>query len=154
MNKRNRMRIIAVLVIVINLFAYGNSNAEYVFPFISSMNVEAASIPTVSNKNQPITIGKQMKIKPSSSYKKPSFKSTNTKVATVSKSGVIKAKMLGETKITVTYKNKSQSYYITVVPAKNKDLRISQNLLIAGKSTQLKFVSDTYDTSHIVNVWT
>lgn len=149
MNKRNRMRIIAVLVIVINLFAYGNSSAEYVFPFISSMNVEAASIPTVSNKNQSITIGKQMKIKPSSYYKKPSFKSSNTKVATVSKSGVIKAKMLGETKITVTYKNKSQSYYITVVPAKNKDLRISQNLLIAGKSTQLKFVSNTYDTSQI-----
>lgn len=148
MNKRQRMRIIVVLLVMVNLFTY-NFNGGTGFHIISPMTAEAASIPTVKSKDQSITIGKQMKIKPASSYKKPSFKSSNTKVATVSKSGVIKAKMLGETKITVKYKNKSQSYYITVVPAKNNDLRISQNILIAGKSTQLKLVSDTYDTSQI-----
>ena len=148
MKKRQRMRIIVVLLVIANLFTY-NFNGGTGFPIISPMTAEAASIPTVKSKDQSITIGKQMKIKPASSYKKPSFKSSNTKVATVSKSGVIKAKMLGETKITVKYKNKSQSYYITVVPAKNKDLRISQNILIAGKSTQLKLISDTYDTSQI-----
>lgn len=149
MNKRYRIRIIAVLLVIANLLTYSNPNLTDIFISTSPIMTQAASIPTVSKTKQSITIGKQMKIKPASSYKKPTYKSSNTKVATVSKSGLIKAKMLGETQITVSYKNKSKSYYITVVPVKKTDLKISQNVLLDGQSTQLKLVSDKYDTSQI-----
>lgn len=64
---------------------------------------------TVSPKKKTLTVGKQIKIKvksvrPAKASKAVTYKSSNKKVATVSKKGVVKARKKGKAVITVTSK--------------------------------------------------
>lgn len=70
--------------------------------------------------------------------KKPVYKSSNTKVATVSTSGKVTAKRYGTATITATVNGKSASYKVSVVPASVKVEKV--------RSTGSKKIAVTYKT--------
>ena len=82
-------------------------------------------------------------------YKNCSYSSSNEKVATVNSKGILKALRLGETKITIKSGSEKTVYEITVVPGKKSDVRLNHEILLSGQKTQLKLVSDKYDTSQV-----
>ena len=110
---------------------------------------EAASIQTLYSSEEEVIIGKKAQIIAPSSYKKPTYSSSNKKVATVSKKGVVTTKKLGTTVIKVKYKNKTKKYTITVVPKKESDIYLSQTMAFGDQKAQIKVLSKKYDTSQI-----
>ena len=76
----------------------------------SVSDVDAAKKAKIAKKNYTITVGKTQKISIKNKNKKAKylFKSSNKKIATVSKKGVVKAVKVGSAKITVTEKLKKK----------------------------------------------
>ncbi len=78
---------------------------------------------------------------------KTTFRSSNTKVAKVSKSGVVTGVKAGTARITVTNNNVSKTFYVTVknprLSAKSKTLKVkkSYTLKVIGKIGKAKFTS-------------
>ena len=89
------------------------------------------------------------KNKRSSFFGKSTYKSSNKKVVTVTKKGVMTAVALGEAKITVKYKEKKKVYKVTVIPEKKSDIRLEQDVVFTDETVPLKLVSDKYDTSQV-----
>lgn len=108
-----------------------------------------AATATVSKTNSSIVCGKTAKVKLPSGYKNASYNSSNTKVATVSKDGVVKAVRLGVTNITVKSGSKKTTYSITVTPAKKSDVWLSNQMVFSDMSFTLKLKSKKYDTSQV-----
>lgn len=108
-----------------------------------------AATATVSKTNSSIVCGKTAKIKLPSGYKNASYSSSNAKVATVSKDGVISAVRLGVTNITAKSGSKKKTYSITVAPAKNSDVWLSNQMVFSDMSFALKLKSKKYDTSQV-----
>lgn len=108
----------------------------------------ASTIKTIS-KSTKVVCNSNAKVKIPNSYKKCNFHSSNPKVATISKSGKLKAIRLGETTITVKSGSKSKKYKITVIPANDKDIFLKESCFLDGKSVSLKLASNKYDLSQI-----
>ena len=111
--------------------------------------ISYAATATVSKENTSIVCGKTAKIKLPSGYKNASYSSSNAKVATVSKDGVISAVRLGVTNITAKSGSKKKTYSITVAPAKNSDVWLSNQMVFSDMSFALKLKSKKYDTSQV-----
>jgi len=70
----------------------------------SSYAASTLKLKNITNSKKTVYVGKKFTVKTNLSTKKLTFKSSNTKVATVSAKGVVKAKTAGSCKITVTGK--------------------------------------------------
>ena len=116
---------------------------------VHSSETGYAATATVSKTNSSIVCGKTAKVKLPSGYKNASYNSSNTKVATVSKDGVVKAVRLGVTNITVKSGSKKTTYSITVTPAKKSDVWLSNQMVFSDMSFTLKLKSKKYDTSQV-----
>ena len=116
---------------------------------VHSSETGYAATATVSKTNSSIVCGKTAKVKLPSGYKNASYNSSNTKVATVSKDGVVKAVRLGVTNITVKSGSKKTTYSITVTPAKKSDVWLSNQMVFSNMSFALKLKSKKYDTSQV-----
>lgn len=108
-----------------------------------------AATATVSKADSSIVCGKTAKIQLPSGYQNASYKSSNTKVATVSKDGIVTAVRLGVTDITVKSGSKKKTYSITVTPAKKSDVWLSNQMVFSNMSFALKLKSKKYDTSQV-----
>lgn len=108
-----------------------------------------AAAATVSKADTSIVCGKTAKIKLPSGYKNASYSSSNAKVATVSKDGVVTAVRLGVTNITAKSGSKKKTYSITVTPAKKSDVWLSNQMVFSDMSFTLKLKSKKYDTSQV-----
>jgi len=108
----------------------------------------AASIKTITGSTQ-IVCKKSAQVKAPSWYKNCKYSSSNKKVATVSAKGKLRALRLGVTTVTIKSGSNKISYTITVIPAKQSDVHLNQEILMDGQSVQLKLVSDKYDTSQV-----
>ena len=91
-----------------------------------------AATATVSKADSSIVCGKTAKIQLPSGYQNASYKSSNTKVATVSKDGIVTAVRLGVTDITVKSGSKKKTYSITVTPAKKSDVWLSNQMVFSN----------------------
>lgn len=111
-------------------------------------SVYAANLPTVDDYGS-VVCKKTARVLIPWGYKNCSYSSSNEKVATVNSKGVLKALRLGETKITIKSGSEKTVYEITVVPGKKSDVRLNHEILLSGQKTQLKLVSDKYDTSQV-----
>ena len=116
---------------------------------VHSSETGYAATATVSKTNSSIVCGKTAKVKLPSGYKNASYKSSNTKVATVSKDGIVTAVRLGVTDITVKSGSKKKTYSITVTPAKKSDVWLSNQMVFSNMSFALKLKSKKYDTSQV-----
>ena len=116
---------------------------------VHSSETGYAATATVSKTNSSIVCGKTAKVKLPSGYKNASYNSSNTKVATVSKDGVVKAVRLGVTNITVKSGSKKTTYSITVTLAKKSDVWLSNQMVFSNMSFALKLKSKKYDTSQV-----
>ena len=110
--------------------------------------VYAAAAQSITGSTQ-IVCKKSAQVKAPSWYKNCKYYSSNKKVATVSSRGKLRALRLGVTTITIKSGSNKTSYTITVIPAKQSDVHLNQEILISGQSVQLKLVSDKYDTSQV-----
>lgn len=72
------------------------------------VQASAAPAPQISPEAEELIAGTSITIKPRGTYKKVSYKSSNKKVATVSKKGVVRALKKGEADITVTFTLKNK----------------------------------------------
>lgn len=95
-----------------------------------------AKVTIKSKKKVTLAVGKKSTIKVK--QKGAKFKSSNKKVATVSKKGKITAKKPGTCKITVRVKKSSKKVTVKVVPAAVK-VKTAKNL--TDKGIQLKWTS-------------
>ena len=111
-------------------------------------SVYAANLPTVGDFGT-VVCKKSARVEMPWGYKNCSYSSSNEKVATVNSKGILKALRLGETKITIKSGSEKTVYEITVVPGKKSDVRLNHEILLSGQKTQLKLVSDKYDTSQV-----
>lgn len=111
--------------------------------------ISYAATATVAKEKSSIVCGKEAKIKLPSGYKNATYTSSNTKVATVSKDGLVKSVRLGVTNITAKAGAKKKTYTITVTPAKKKDVWLSNQMVFSDMSFTLKLKSDKYDTSQV-----
>ena len=116
---------------------------------VHSSETGYAATATVSKTNSSIVCGKTAKIQLPSGYQNASYKSSNTKVATVSKDGIVTAVRLGVTDITVKSGSKKKTYSITVTPAKKSDVWLSNQMVFSNMSFALKLKSKKYDTSQV-----
>ncbi len=126
-----------LLALVVAVTLLGNASTVY-----------AASVKKISSYHSKLVCGATATIKgmTGTSYK---YTSSNKKVATINKSGKIKALRLGVTNITVKKGNTKKEYELTVIPKKASDIRVSRNIFLYGEKTKIKIVSDKYDTSQI-----
>ena len=108
----------------------------------------AASVKNITGSTQ-IVCKKSAQVKAPSWYKNCKYSSSNKKVATVSAKGKLRALRLGVTTVTIKSGSNKISYTITVIPAKQSDVHLNQEILMDGQSVQLKLVSDKYDTSQV-----
>lgn len=108
-----------------------------------------AATATVAKEKSSIVCGKEAKIKLPSGYKNATYTSSNTKVAMVSKDGLVKAVRLGVTNITAKAGAKKKTYTITVTPAKKTDVWLSNQMVFSDMSFALKLKSKKYDTSQV-----
>ena len=99
-------------------------------------------------KNQ-IVCGTSATLQLAKGWKSCSLKSSNKAVASVSKSGKVKAKKLGVATITAAYKGSKTRYKVTVIPENKSDVRVSPGILFFGQKTKLGLSSDRYDTSNV-----
>lgn len=111
-------------------------------------SVYAANLPTIGDFGS-VVCKKSARVEIPWGYKNCSYSSSNEKVATVNSKGILKALRLGETKITIKSGSEKTVYEITVVPGKKSDVRLNHEILLSGQKTQLKLVSDKYDTSQV-----
>ncbi len=103
---------------------------------LPATNVTAAAKPKLNKKNITVTVGKKVKLKVKNAGKKKiSWKSSNKKIATVSKKGVVKAKKIGKTIVTAKIGKKAYKCRVTVTGGLNK----TSVKLNKGASTTLKF---------------
>ena len=126
-----------LLALVVAVTLLGNASTVY-----------AASVKKISSYHSKLVCGATATIKgmTGTNYK---YTSSNKKVATINKSGKIKALRLGVTNITVKKGNTKKEYELTVIPKKASDIRVSRNIFLYGEKTKIKIVSDKYDTSQI-----
>ena len=102
---------------------------------IHTEKVEAASAPTISLKTMSLQEGKTATLKLSGGKGKTIWKSSNAKVATVSKKGKVTAKKAGTATITATNSKQKLKCTVTVANKSTKTLivyfqkRIRQKLL-------------------------
>lgn len=118
----------------------------------SNKGVKKVTITNVQTSKITLGKGKSLKLatevilnKGSKASKKVTFKSSNTSVATVNKSGLIKAKNLGKAKITVSSKaNAKKKATITVSVAK-KNLLIKKISLKKNLTLHLPLIDESDD---------
>lgn len=96
--------VVAITFIIVNMVSV-----------LATEPVFAASSKIISSTSSKIVCGDSATIK-NMSGKGYKYSSSNTKVATVSSTGKIKAIRLGETKITVKKGKRVKNFYLTVVP--------------------------------------
>lgn len=78
------------------------------------VDAQAASIPKLNKVKKTLYIGQSYKIKvKGKNIKSKKFKSSNSKIATVSKKGIVKAKKVGTCKITINVKYKKKNKLFT-----------------------------------------
>lgn len=118
-------------------------------PVSENHTVYAASYVTFSSTSKSILCGKRAQIKLPSSYKNSTFTSSNKKVATVSKRGMITTKRLGEATITAKSKAGKIKYRITVTPKKKNEVWLNQEAVFTNQKLRFKLESDKYDTSQV-----
>lgn len=94
----SRKKLIAVMT------AFSLVTGSMAMPPASSYAASTLKLKNITNSQKTIYVGKKFTVKTNLSTKKLTFKSSNTKVATVSAKGVVKAKAAGNCKITVTGK--------------------------------------------------
>ncbi|MBE6035580.1 MAG: hypothetical protein E7222_12920 [Clostridiales bacterium] len=137
--KRQLAAIMLVLVMVVSLFANAGTS-------------HAGSGKTITTRNSKVVCGTTATVK-NMTGKGFTYKSSNKKVATISKTGKIKALRLGVTKITIKNPKKSTQFQLTVIPKNKSDLRLNHSILLKDQNTTLKLVSEKYDTSQIKPVF-
>ncbi len=98
----SRKKLIAVMT------AFSLAVGSVATPTISSQAASTLKLKNVTNGTKTMYVGKKFTIKTNISTKKLTFKSSNTKVATVSAKGVVKAKKVGNCKISVIQKLSSK----------------------------------------------
>ena len=135
--KKTLTIVVAITFIIVNMFSV-----------LATEPVFAASSKIISSTSSKIVCGDSATIK-NMSGKGYKYSSSNTKVATVSSTGKIKAIRLGETKITVKKGKRVKNFYLTVVPEKKSDIRLNHKIVMTGQKFKFKIVSDKYDTSQI-----
>lgn len=150
--KRTKLNsLIAVLLVVALCFSTNVSTASAAKKKSSKVKVTSVTVKAPSGskkvayvaKGKKITLTTTVKAKPNKkANKKVTYKSANTKIATVSKKGVVKGKKLGTTKVTVTSaKNtkKKKTIKITVTnPVKKVTLNKKNLTLSPNGSEKLK----------------
>lgn len=97
--------------------------------------------PNISAKNFNLVVGSKEEFKLLGATDKVTWKSSNTSAATISSKGIVTAKEEGLTKITSTYKNKSYSCTVKVVPSR---IQASATDITCNKETQIKILITDY----------
>ena len=83
------------------------------------MPVSAASV-SLNRRSASVTVGKTVKLKVKGTRKKAKWSSSNSKIATVNKTGVVKGKKAGQVKITAKIGKKKLTCKVNVKKAKSK----------------------------------
>ena len=130
-----------------DLLAAGATNAPVAFAEQAAKAPEVAVVRAASSKLA-VKVGKTYKLGAAATVGKLSYKSSDKKVAIVTSKGVVKAKSVGKTTITITAKNGSQktskNVSVTVLAAKEykavKKLKVkaSDNSLAEGDIAKVK----------------
>lgn len=110
------------------------------------LNVTAAvANPTLKNAKATVKIGKTTKIEISNKKAKAtySFKSSSTKIATVSKAGTVTGKRAGTATITVTQTNNKKkttigTFTVTVQPKLDYNKMVKNSLVSSGNNLRMK----------------
>ncbi len=111
------------------------------------MPVSAASV-SLNRRSASVTVGKTVKLKVKGTRKKAKWSSSNSKIATVNKNGVVKGKKTGQVKITAKIGKKKLTCKVNVKKAKSKAKpKAKSNTNTAQNTNVRKVVSKgmTYD---------
>ena len=133
----SRKKLIAVMT------AFSLVTGSIVTPPVSSYAATTLKLKNVTNGTKTIYVGKKFTVKTNLSTKKLTFKSSNTKIATVTAKGVVKAKKAGSCKISVTGKISSKKTVKKTFKVKVKKLTTSSTPIATTASTSTPFVEHT-----------
>lgn len=118
----------------------------------SDKGVSKVTITNVQGKKITLGKGKKLKLKAKvvlkkgrNASKKVTYKSSNTSVVTVSKSGVIKAKKIGKAKVIVQSKANAKKKVTVTVTVSKKNLLIKKISLRKSVTLHIPVVSDDAD---------
>lgn len=140
MKPKKRFKNIAAIILTAIFLATSVAVPEY-------PQVYAATTKINTWGDNQVICGKKAALELPGSWKKCRIKSSDKRVATVSKKGKVTAKRLGVTTITAIYKKKKSKYSITVVPEDQNDVKVTPGILFYGQKVKLSLKSDKYDTS-------
>lgn len=126
----SRKKLIAVMT------AFSLATGSVAAPTISTYAASILKLKNVTNNTKTMYVGKQFTVKTNLSTNKLTFKSSNTKIATVSKKGVVKAKAAGSCKISVIGKlsNKKTSKKTFKLKVKKK-ITVTPTATVATSTT-------------------
>lgn len=138
----------------------GKQKRTRIFVFLMCVIIAASAVPAVadtayaqtavlSGSTGEMVCGRSAKLKLPQGYRRCKFSSSNSKVATVSSNGIVKAVRLGVTSIVVKSGKKQTSCRITVKPEKEGEVWLSQEAVLANQKVRLKLSSKKYDTSQV-----
>ena len=132
----------------------GKQKRTRIFVFLMCVIIAASAVPAVadtayaqtavlSGSTGEMVCGRSAKLKLPQGYRRCKFSSSNSKVATVSSNGIVKAVRLGVTSIVVKSGKKQTSCRITVKPEKEGEVWLSQEAVLANQKVRLKLSSKT-----------
>lgn len=136
--KKLRNYLLVLLLCLTSVFAFG-------------VNAEAAA--RLNKKSISLAVGQTFKLKVKGTKKKIKWSSSNKKIASVSKKGVVKAKKKGKCVITAKVGSKKYKCKVTVKAASVLKAASKKVTLTGKKRTAdilITYKSDTYDTPNVL----
>lgn len=128
MRKINRLMIMFMLSFCISLGV-----VDYI-PFANNCYTTQAATVKISKKKATMYVGKKLKLKISGTKSKVKWKTSNKKIATVSKKGAVKAKKAGKVTISAVVNSKKYKCKVTVKNVRKHSVRKHSITYIADRS--------------------
>lgn len=154
--KRFFLNLFIFLILSISFWVFQTPKAQAANKLVTSIKIQNAPKKLVLIKGKKYTM--KVKVSPSSeTNQKLNYKSSNKKVASVSKKGVIKAKKAGKTTITVQAKDGSKvtTKLKVIVGTRIKKITLTgSSTLSVGKTTRLKATISPSSASYQKITWT
>lgn len=143
MRKTKRLMIIFMLSFCISLGV-----VDYI-PFVNNCYIAQAATVKISKKNATMYVGKTLKLKISGTKSKVKWKTSNKKIATVSKKGAVNAKKAGKVTISAVVNRKTYKCKVTVknVPKAKISLSSQSSSLYVGDTLRLTANTENYNGS-------